>query len=65
MYKKLQKCLFLLAVGGIALQTASCVPTRSQINGMINSSIMNGIGYVITTGIASVFAPPTTAATGT
>ena len=65
MCKKLQKCLFLLAVGSMTLATTSCIPTRNQINGLINSSIINGIQFALTTAIAAAFTPPTTTATGT
>jgi len=65
MCKKLQKCLFILAAISMALRTTSCIPTRSQFNGMINSSIINGIELAITTAISNAFTPPTTTTTGT
>ena len=56
MNRKFQKYLFLLAAFSMILPaTTSCIPTRNAINGMISSSILNGIGLAITFAVESAF----------
>lgn len=53
----LRKCLITLMTGGFLLGEVSCLPNRDQINSMVSSSILSGIGLAITFTLQEMLTP--------
>jgi hypothetical protein len=49
--------LLALLASGMLFGSPNCVPSRTQINGLINSSLINGVSLAIELAIASTLTP--------
>jgi hypothetical protein len=53
---QLKKTVGAIALGGFLGTQVNCVPTHNQINGTLNSGLMDGIQLAITLGIYAIAA---------
>jgi hypothetical protein len=60
--KSLKLAVLILSAGGWMMANVSCIPNRDQINSMIQSSVLNGVGLAITLGIDAALRPQITPA---
>lgn len=55
--QSLKAALLTLLTAGTLFGSPNCLPSRGQINGLINSSLINGVGLAIELAIASTLTP--------
>ena len=62
---RLKKLVGIIALSGCLYTSASCLPTRNQLNSTFSSGVLSGIEFALTLGVTNLLSPATTTTTTT